>query len=90
MAKSILGYYGPDTPKSQAGPVSCGGVLPGDEKDVMNYKPPQGPRGIMNPKSPGLHGTNHGEEQQHDSAARGGSPGLGGTNHGNSGSQGRY
>jgi len=29
-------------------------------KDVMNYKPPIGPKNIGDPKSPGLHGTNHG------------------------------
>lgn len=26
----------------------------------MNYRPPVGPKNINDPKSPGLHGTNHG------------------------------
>jgi hypothetical protein len=27
-----------------------------EKKDVMNYKPPVGPKGIDDPESPGLHG----------------------------------
>ena len=91
MARSILSQYGPDTPKPQAGPASCGGVLPGDEKDVMNYSEPQGPRGIMNPKSPGLHGTNFGNPNGPDNGGpHSGSPGLGGRTPLKGGSQGRY
>lgn len=67
-----------------------GGILPGDTKDVMNYKEPQGPKNIMDPKSPGLHGSNHGNENGPDMGGRhSGRPGLGGTNHG-CGTQGRY
>lgn len=29
-------------------------------KDVPNYSPPQGPKSVDDPKSPGLHGDNHG------------------------------
>ena len=91
MARPILSEYGPNTSKPQAGSVECGGVLPGDEKDVMDYREPQGPLGIHNPKTPGLHGPNHGITNGPDRAGRhSGSPGLGGTNHGNGGSQGRH
>jgi hypothetical protein len=91
MARGILGEYGSDTPQPQAGPVHCGGVLPGETKDVMNYKPPQGPKGIMDPKSPGLHGRNAGNINSSDSGgSHSGSPDLGGTNHGCCGSQGKY
>lgn len=58
MARDILGGFGPDTQKSQASPADCGGCL--TPSDVMNYKPPVGPSNINDPKSPGLHGTNHG------------------------------
>jgi hypothetical protein len=91
MARGILSEYGPNTPKKQAGPLECGGVLPGDEVDVMNYKPPQGPKNIMDPKTPGLHGSRFGNTNGPDRGGpHSGSPGLGGTNHGNGGSQGRY
>jgi hypothetical protein len=91
MARSILNYYGPNAPKTQAKPVSCGGVLPGDEVDVNRYSPPQGPRNIMDPKNPGLHGEKYGNRNGPDRAGRrSGGPGLGGKNRGNSGSQGRY
>jgi hypothetical protein len=90
MARPILSEYGPNTPKTEAAPCYCGGVLPGDEKDVMNYREPQGPRGIMNPKSPGLHGTNRSNDQRPAPGGQSGSVGIGGTNHGNGGSQGRY
>lgn len=71
--------------------MSGGGVMPGSTKDVMNYKPPTGPKNIGDPKSPGLHGVNHGTENGCDSDGRaGGSPGIGGTNHGCCGSQGKY
>lgn len=60
MARPILSGFGRDTPKTQASPAECGGVLPGEECDVMNYRPPIGPKSINDSKSPGLHGTNHG------------------------------
>lgn len=69
----------------------CGGILPGDTKDVMNYKPPYGPKNITDPQSPGLHGANFGITNGPDTAgSRGGEVGLGGKNRGNCGSQGRY
>lgn len=58
MAKDILGMYGSDSSQPQAARASDGGKQ--EPKDVMNYKPPQGPSNIGDPKSPGLHGTNHG------------------------------
>jgi hypothetical protein len=68
-----------------------GGILPGDTKDVCCYSPPQGPKNINDPQSPGLHGKNYGTQNGPDNAAReSGRPGLGGTNRGNCGSQGRY
>jgi hypothetical protein len=91
MGRDILGGFGPGSSQPQASSASCGGVLPGETKDVNNYRPPQGPKNIMDPKSPGLHGANRGTTNGPDSAGgQGGSPGLGGKNHGNSGSQGRY
>lgn len=54
----ILGDYGRDTPQPQAGRATCGGEMP--VRDVNNYQPPVGPSNINDPKSPGLHGTNHG------------------------------
>lgn len=67
---------------------------PSDQRDVMNYKPPQGPKGIMDPAGPGLHGHNCGSGGvQGPASSQGngssGSPGLGGTNHGSAGTQGR-
>lgn len=91
MANDILSQYGPGTSQPQRGGVSCGGVLPGDTKDVRNYSPPVGPKGIMDPKSPGLHGSNHGTENGPDmGGSHSGSPGIGGSNHGCCGTQGRY
>lgn len=58
MARDILSMYGRDTPQPQQPVASNGGRC--DPKDVMNYKPPVGPKTINDPKSPGLHGTNHG------------------------------
>lgn len=62
-------------------------------KDVMGYKPPQGPKGMDN-SGPGLGGHNCGNAGvQGPYSSRGdgasGRPGLGGTNHGNCGTQGR-
>lgn len=91
MAREILGGFGPNSRQPQASPVSCGGVLPGDTKDVRNYQAPQGPKNIMDPKSPGLHGSNHGIVNGPDNGGpHSGSPGIGGINHGCCGSQGKY
>jgi hypothetical protein len=68
-----------------------GGILPGDTRDVNNYSPPQGPRNIDDPKSPGLHGENKGNTNGPDrGGSHSGSPGLHGVNHGCCGSQGKY
>ena len=91
MAGDILSGFGRNSSQPQASRATCGGVCEGDTRDVNNYQPPQGPKGIMNPQSPGLHGENHGNENGPDMGGRhSGSPGLGGTNHGCCGSQGKY
>ena len=58
MPRDILSMYGRDTPQPQQPVASHGGCL--EAKDVNNYKPPVGPKNVSDPKSPGLHGTNHG------------------------------
>ena len=89
--RDILGGFGPNSNQPQKPSASCGGVCEGDTKDVMNYKPPQGPKNIMDSKSPGLHGANRGTTNGPNQAGgQGGAPGIGGTNHGNRGSQGRH
>lgn len=60
MSRDILSGFGPGSSQPQRASAECGGVLPGDTKDVNNYQPPVGPKNINDPKSPGLHGTNHG------------------------------
>lgn len=90
MARSILSDYGPDSNQPQASSAGCGGVLPGYTKDVRNYQMPMGPKGIMNPQSPGLHGKATSAEQRPISNSHSGSAGIGGTNHGCCGSQGKY
>jgi len=91
MANDILSSYGPGSSQPQRSVSSTGGVLPGQTKDVRNYQPPLGPKNIMDPKSPGLHGTNQGITNGPDNGGpHSGSPGLGGTNHGCCGSQGKY
>ena len=63
-----------------------------DQRDVMNYKPPQGPKNINDPKSPSIHGKNfdYCGSQERDSlrSQSSGSPGLGGLN--DRCSQGKY
>lgn len=53
----ILSEFGPDSSKPQALRATSGGVT---EAKPMPYSPPVGPTGINDPKSPGIHGTNHG------------------------------
>jgi hypothetical protein len=89
MSRPILSDYGPNSSQPQRASASCGGVCEGDTKDVMNYCPPVGPTNIMDPKSPGLHGVNHGLAPADSGGRHSGSPGLGGTNHG-CGTQGKY
>jgi hypothetical protein len=91
MARDILGGFGRDSSQPQAAPAKCGGICPGDTIDVNNYAAPQGPKNIMDPKSPGLHGANYGITNGPDrGGSHSGRPGIGGTNRGNSGSQGKY
>jgi hypothetical protein len=89
MAKDILGGFGRDTSQPQVASATSGGVTFAKE---LPYSPPQGPKGIMDPKSPGLHGSNHGNTD--GGSMSGGShsvsPGIGAINHGCCGSQGKY
>ena len=57
MARDILSEYGRDASKPQAARATCGGVT---EAKPLSYSPPVGPSNINDPKSPGIHGTNHG------------------------------
>ena len=43
--------------KTQPAPTSGGGRI---EPKPLDYSPPQGPKGITDSQSPGLHGDNHG------------------------------
>jgi hypothetical protein len=54
----ILGQYGKNSPQPQAAPAKSGGVT--QAKEITNYSPPRGPSNINDPKTPGLHGDNHG------------------------------
>lgn len=56
--KDILNMYGPNYSAPQASRATNGGQC--TPSDMMNYKPPVGPKGIGDAKSPGIHGTNHG------------------------------
>jgi hypothetical protein len=53
----ILRMYGPDSPSNQKPSATNGGHC---EPKPINYSTPVGPKGIGDPKSPGIHGTNHG------------------------------
>ena len=79
MARGILSEYGPDAHKPQAPRATCGGVE--RARDVMNYKPPQGPTTFSH-KGPGLaNHTNYPCGSQGPHGVRdggGGSPGIGG------------
>lgn len=48
----------PTSGSPQAARATNGGKQ--EPKDMHNYQPPKGPSNIGDPKSPGLHGTNHG------------------------------
>lgn len=56
MAKDILSQYGSNTSQPQRARASSGGVK---EAKELPYSEPKGPKGINDPKSPGLHGTVH-------------------------------
>jgi hypothetical protein len=79
MARQILSDYGPER---RTGSRPTGLSRPGP-RDVLNYKPPQGPTNITESKSPGLHGANLGYCGSQESTSCGcdssGSPGLGGS-----------
>lgn len=53
----ILSSYGKSTSQKQAPKATSGGVT---QAKTLPYSPPKGPTNINDPKSPGLHGTNHG------------------------------
>lgn len=53
----ILSDYGNDSPMPQERPATNGGV---QEVKSIPYSSPVGPSNIGDAKSPGLHGTNHG------------------------------
>lgn len=57
MTKDILKGFGPDSPSNQKPSATRGGFC---EAAPIPYDPPKGPSNIGDPKSPGLHGTNHG------------------------------
>lgn len=63
MARDILGEFGPDSRSPQAARATNGGQVPVKE---MPYCPPCGPSNINDPKSPGLHGTNLGNNPSHN------------------------
>ena len=57
MVDDILNDYGRDTHQPQVASSSNGGKqMPKD----LPYDPPKGPKNINDPKTPGLHGTNYG------------------------------
>lgn len=85
MARDILSEYGRDSGAGNKPPASSGGVM--SARDVMNYRPPQGPTNIGDAKSPGLHGDNCGNTGSQGyygpiDKQTSGSPGLHGSNHG--------
>jgi hypothetical protein len=57
MARDILSEYGNDSGAGEVPRATNGGQQ--TPKDIP-YCPPQGPKGINDPKTPGLHGNNHG------------------------------
>lgn len=57
MDKDILSMYGKDTSQPQVASATNGGRM---EPKTIPYSAPQGPKGINDPKTPGIHGTNHG------------------------------
>lgn len=57
MPRDILSGFGPGSSQPQRPVATSGGVK---EAKPLPYSPPVGPKNIGDPKSPGLHGTNHG------------------------------
>jgi hypothetical protein len=58
MSRDILNEFGPDSPMNQKPSATSGGV---EQCKELPYSPPQGPTGQMQ-KSPGLHGSNMGNQ----------------------------
>ena len=87
MGRDILSEYGPDKEMHTVARATTGGVK---SAKTLSYSEPQGPNGIMQSQSPGLHGSNSGNTNKPTGKSSSGSPGLGGTNHGCCGSQGRH
>lgn len=57
MSKDILNMYGKDSSQPQVAGATNGGRMP---DKAIPYDPPKGPSGINDPKTPGIHGSNHG------------------------------
>lgn len=55
MARDILSEYGPES--TSPGASGSGGK---QDPKPLPYSPPVGPISINDPKTPGIHGTNHG------------------------------
>ena len=83
MARGILSEFGPDSAKPQAARATSGGVK--QARDVMGYRPPQGPTSIGN-RGVGLGGENLGvcgtQGKYGTGVSESGSPGLHGENRG--------
>lgn len=58
MAESSVDHFGGSS-QPQASRATNGGQMP---VSPIPYSPPQGPSCINDPKSPGIHGTNHGND----------------------------
>lgn len=56
MSKDILNEYGPNSASNEKPRATNGGQMP---MKTIPYSPPVGPSNIDDPKTPGLHGTNH-------------------------------
>lgn len=78
MSRDFLGEYGPDRSNSGSRGSNQGRTM----RDVNNYRPPQGPTNITDPKSPGLHGNNYdycgSQGKASLPAGSSGRPGIGG------------
>ena len=89
MVRDILSEFGNDSGAGQKPSATKGGET--TARDVRDYKPPQGPSNINDPKGPGLHGDNYGncgsQGPSGATARERGRPGLGGENKTNKGSQ---
>jgi hypothetical protein len=76
--RDILSEYGRDSGGPQRARAESGGCT--SARDVMNYQPPQGPKGIGNARV-GLGGVQHGNSQGCTPMGEtSGSPGLHGVN----------